>query len=276
MILTVALSLLPASSLWSVVHTRLVRCFRRLDSSGRRRREAQDLSTKSELAEEILPSQSAFVLVKADHDKMALDQAAYDALTPEQQRAHDESERKREADVQAALPYKWTQALDHVHLTLDLEPGTRAKALDISIKRSSLRVAKKDGDKAVLLQGDLPYEIKIDDSTWSVEDAKLLSVHLEKSNSSQWWPHVFTHDPKIDTTKLVPENSKLSDLDGETRAMVEKMMHDNRAKQLGQPTSDEARQQEILKNFQKQHPEMDFSQAKIGGGGAAGAFGLGQ
>lgn len=207
---------------------------------------------------------------------MPLDQAAYDALSPEQQRAHDEAERKREAEEQASLPYQWTQALDHVHLTLPLEPDTRARSLDVSIKRGSLRVAKKDGDKAVLLQGDFPYEVKVDDSTWSVEDAKLLSVHLDKSHSSQWWPHVFTHDPKIDTTKLVPENSKLSDLDGETRAMVEKMMHDNRAKQLGQPTSDELKHQEILQKFQAQHPEMDFSQAKIGGSGSSSAFDFGQ
>jgi len=49
------------------------------------------------------------------------------------------------------------------------------------------------------------------------DDGQMLSVYLEKENGNEWWPHVVTHHPQIDTTKLTPEDSQLSDLDGETR-----------------------------------------------------------
>jgi hypothetical protein len=62
-------------------------------------------------------------------------------------------------------------------------------------------------------------------STAQTDDSREITISLEKGSIQQsWWPHVVTSAPKIDTTKINPENSSLSDLDGETRAMVEKMM----------------------------------------------------
>ena len=134
------------------------------------------------------------------------------------------------------------------------------------LKKSHIKVAVRG--QTPIIDGDTPFPLDTEDSTWTLSTlssgGKEIVISIAKGRGSNWWPHITTDAPKVDVTKIVPENSKLSDLDGETRGMVEKMMYDQEMKRQGKPTSEEQTKQDMLKKFMKEHPEMDFSNAKIG------------
>eukprot|EP00164_Ancoracysta_twista_P001267 GFYU01001664.1.p1 GENE.GFYU01001664.1~~GFYU01001664.1.p1 ORF type:complete len:319 (+),score=135.36 GFYU01001664.1:67-1023(+) len=157
--------------------------------------------------------------------------------------------------------YSWIQTLGELTVSVPLPEGTSKKSLVCEIKQRKLKVAIKGGD--TIIDGDLPEKIIVDDSFWTIEDQKLLVITLTKLNQMDWWNSVIKGDPEINTKKVEPENSKLSDLDGDTRKTVEKMMFDQRQKQMGLPDSKELEKQEMMKKFMAQHPEMDFSNAKF-------------
>lgn len=106
-----------------------------------------------------------------------------------------------------------------------------------------------------------PYTYSAADDARS--GGKVITLHLTKANQMEWWACVVEGEPRIDVTKINPENSKLRDLDAETRTVVEKLMFDSRQKALGLPVSDDLRKMEVIERFKKEHPEMDFSHAKI-------------
>jgi hypothetical protein len=52
----------------------------------------------------------------------------------------------------------------------------------------------------------------------------VVELTLSKAEGMHWWSSVLAGGPAIDVQAVEPENSKLTDLDPETRQTVEKMM----------------------------------------------------
>lgn len=140
------------------------------------------------------------------------------------------------------MPGRCSRAPFSPHTSLPSRPaGTQAKQISVDFRKKHLKVGFKG--QPPIVDGELFAEIKPDDCFWTVEDKSVVVVSVTKHNQMEWWSYVIKGDPEINTRKVEPENSKLSDLDGETRQTVEKMMYDQRQKAMGLPTSEEQQKQ---------------------------------
>lgn len=118
--------------------------------------------------------------------------------------------------------YVWTQTLSELAVNIPVPENTRGRDLNVTIARSHLKAGLR-GQTEMIVDAPLTKTIICDDSFWTVEDGNRLVINLQKLNQMEWWDSVCKGDPTIDVTKINPESSSLSDLDGETRKTVEKV-----------------------------------------------------
>ena len=116
--------------------------------------------------------------------------------------------------------YVWTQTLQELNVVIPVPNGTRGRNLNVTISKNKLKVILNKTE--VKIDSKMFKSVIVDDSFWTLEDGNKLCINLQKLNQMEWWEYVCEEDAnfKIDTKKVQPDESKLSDLDGETRQTV--------------------------------------------------------
>jgi hypothetical protein len=218
-------------------------------------KEAQNKSAELEIDESRDKNSTSISTSKKDGEEKEEDKIAEGKVKPSKQHGG------------VTEKFTWAQPdIKEVVITIPVDSSVRGKNLTVKVEAKRLFVGING--QPPIVDGELHALIKPDTMVWSLEEVKngkILNINFDKFDTYKWWECVLVGDQCIDTTKIQPEASKVSDIeDPEMKAQIEKMMFDTRQKAQGLPTSDILSKNPGIEDFMKSHPEMDFSKCKFG------------
>jgi len=154
--------------------------------------------------------------------------------------------------------YSWEQTLHDVTLQVPVPAGTVARDVICVISKGGVKLKLRGAAEALLDQcfpcdarnGKEVWEkVRADESYWNLDKSNptrpLITIYLEKERES-WWKSALHGDNEIDTTKVDSERS-MYEYDGETQGAIRKIMFDQDQKRKGLPTSDEMKNEDMLR-----------------------------
>jgi hypothetical protein len=185
----------------------------------------------------------------------------------------DEEERKQLLKKTAHLDdknggrsrnYSWIQPqIEQFEMFIPIDKEVKCSEIKIEFDSKNLKVKVRND---FIINGQLFAPIISDSFLWQIDEnkgEKYISITFDKLKKMEWWDYVIKGDDILSLSKHNPEPSKLSDLDPSMRPEVEKMMIENSMKMQGKPFHKDPKTNDVLQKFMQQHPEMDFSKAKI-------------
>jgi len=145
--------------------------------------------------------------------------------------------------------YSWAQSIRDIDIKVKIKSNISKKNdVKVVIQKDHLLVKSKNANEdtwTTLIDDNLAWKIKPDESTWSIFAGDHIHINLEKIEE-RWWENLLANESKLNLRNMNPEKP-MQDLEPEAQAKIQQLMYDQHRKRLGLPSSEEEKYQEMLK-----------------------------
>jgi hypothetical protein len=97
--------------------------------------------------------------------------------------------------------YRWTQTLSDIELKIPSKAAFKLRPRDVIVNLKKKHICVGIKGQPPIIDDELLHEIKLEETTWLLEDGKTFLINIEKVNKMEWWSNLVVSDPEISTKK---------------------------------------------------------------------------